>query len=161
MSIAAGSGTGVGATVVIDGFQLRCDRAYDTAEGLWVVAVGAGVYRIGVNALTADSYGALAQLVIDAAGTAVTRGEPFGSLEAAKFVGPLLSPLTGTVRTVNAAVIEDPGLVLAAPYDDGWLVEVAVTGDDPGLDLLVDGDPARAWFARTVADHRAQGLVAE
>jgi glycine cleavage system H protein len=146
---------------MIDGFEFRTDRAYDPVEGLWVSDCRAGVHRVGVHALAADSYGALAQLVLDAAGTAITRGGSFGSLEAAKFVGPLLSPLTGTVRAVNAAVLADPGLVLASPYDDGWLVEIEITGADPGLDLLVHGDPARAWFARTVSEHREKGLGAE
>ena len=39
--------------------------------------------RVGLDALTADTYGALAQLALVPEGTRVTRGEPFGSLEAA------------------------------------------------------------------------------
>lgn len=157
---AAGSGlpdTGV----VIEGFQFRTDRAYEPREGMWVLAVGGGVHRIGFNALTADSYGALAQLVLGAADRPVVRGAEFGSLEAAKFVGPLISPLSGTVRAVNDAALEDPGLVLASPYDDGWLLEIEVGDDDPDLERLLTGDQARRWFARSVAEHREKGLVAE
>ena len=155
MSIAAGT------EIVIDGFAFRTDRGYDPTEGTWVATVGTGRYRLGINALAADSYGALAQLVLDAAGSPITRGDAFGSLEAAKFVGPLLSPLTGTVTAVNIAVLADPGLVLASPYDTGWLVEVETAGADPGIDLLVEGDLARAWFAQAVTEHREKGLVAE
>lgn len=161
MRIAARPGTDAGGSVRIEGFEFRTDRAYDPMEGMWLATLASGTYRIGINALAADSYGALAQLVLDPVGTAVHRGEAFGSLEAAKFVGPLLSPLTGTVRAVNSAVLADPGLVLASPYDDGWLAEIEIAGADPGLDLLVHGEPARAWFARTVGEHREKGLVAE
>lgn len=157
MSITASSGKGV----TIDGFEFRPDRAYDPAEGMWIADRGAGVYRIGINHLVADSYGALAQLALDAVGTAVDRGAAFGSLEAAKFVGPLLAPLSGTVRAVNDAVLADPGLVLALPYDAGWLVEVEVNGPDAGLELLISGDLAATWFAQSVAEHREKGLVAE
>lgn len=159
MSTAAESETDTG--IEIEGFEFRTDRAYDPAEGMWVLPVDAGLHRVGINALTADSYGALAQLVMDVAGSAVTRGGIFGSLEAAKFVGPLLSPLGGIVRVVNAAVLDDPGLVLARPYDEGWLVEIDVAEDDPEPGLLLDGDLAQAWFAQAVAEYREKGMVAE
>lgn len=158
MSIAADPGTG---GVILGGYEFRPDLAYDPTDGMWIADRGAGVLRVGINALSADSYGALAQLVLDAVGTAVNRGGAFGSLEAAKFVGPLISPLTGTVHAVNSAVLDDPGLVLSSPYGDGWLVEIAVAADDPGRDLLLDGDLARVWFTQAVAEHREKGLVAE
>jgi len=163
VSIAANPGTGTGETVgvILDGYEFRPGLTYDPTDGMWIADRGAGVLRLGINALSADSYGALAQLVLDPVGTALTRGGAFGSLEAAKFVGPLISPLTGTVHAVNCAVLDDPGLVLASPYDEGWLVEIAVAGDDAERDLLLDGDLARAWFIQAVAEHREKGLVAE
>jgi glycine cleavage system H protein len=153
--------TADGGSLRVDGFEFRLDRAYDPVEGMWISDRGDGRHRIGLSALTADSYGALAQLTLDRAGTAVDRGSPFGSLEAAKFVGPLLSPLTGVVVALNSDVLDNPELVLAEPYDGGWLVEVECAGADSGLDLLVEGDLARAWFSHTVAEYREKGLVAE
>jgi glycine cleavage system H protein len=143
----------------IDGFAFRDDRAYDAATGMWVQDLGGEVRRVGINALTADAYGALAQLVIDGAGP-VYRGEPFGSLEAAKFVGPLTAPISGTLCAVNAAVLEDPELVLRSPYEAGWLVEIAVDGPAATAELLT-GAAARDWFARSIAEHRRNGLIAE
>ena len=145
---------------LIDGFAFRADRAYDPDSGMWVLDRGAGVHRIGINALSADAYGALAQLVVEPAGTVLRRGEAFGSLEAAKFVGPLTAPVAGTVRAINHAVLDDPELVLRSPYDAGWLVEIAVAAPSATEDLLT-GDLARAWFGQVIAEHRRNGLVAE
>lgn len=140
------------------GYELRLDRSYDPDTHLWVQQVGAGRVRVGFDSLTADTYGALAQLVMSPVGTAVRRGEEFGSLEAAKFVGPLVAPVSGVLAALNDAVLADPETVLRDPYGGGWLAEFAVEAEPAGL---VHGDDARTWFSGEVADHRDKGLVAE
>ncbi len=140
------------------GYELRLDRRYEPDTHMWVQEIAPGRVRVGFDALTADTYGALAQLAIAHAGTSVERGDPFGSLEAAKFVGPLTAPVCGVIAAVNGAVLADPETVLLDPYGRGWLAEFAVVGPAPGL---IDGDEARAWFAREVAHYREKGLVAE
>ncbi len=146
---------------MVDGYSLRLDRGYEPETHMWVQPTAGGRLRVGLDALTADTYGALAQLAMATVGTPVDRGDPFGSLEAAKFVGPLVAPLSGLVAAVNPAVLEDPGLVLREPYDGGWLVEIDPTELADEVDLLVEGEAARTWFAQSVAEHRENGLVAE
>lgn len=140
------------------GYALRLDRRYDPDTHLWVLDVADQRVRVGLDALTADTYGALAQLALSAVGTRVVRGEPFGSLEAAKFVGPLTAPVSGVLAAVNTEVLADPELVLHDPYDRGWLTEFTEVGLAPEL---VFGEEAHAWFVREVAEYRDKGLVAE
>jgi glycine cleavage system H protein len=140
------------------GYELRLDRSYDPDTHMWVQPIADGRVRVGFDALTADTYGALAQIAMSHAGTSVERGDPFGSLEAAKFVGPLTAPVTGVVAAVNGEVLADPEMVLLDPYGRGWLAVFTVAGPAPEL---VDGEDARTWFAREVADYREKGLVAE
>lgn len=154
-------GVDAGVEVEVAGYPLRLDRFYDPDTHMWVLMKPDGLVRIGLDALTADTYGSLAQLVVSAPGTPLDRGDPFGSLEAAKFVGPLSSPLSGLVAAVNQAVLDDPELVLRAPYDEGWLVELDPTELEDEGGLLVGDDVAHTWFAQAVADHREKGLVAE
>ena len=66
----------------------------------------------------------MAPLAFLSVGEHLKRGEAFGSLEAAKFVGPLTSPLSGPVSAINEAVVADPSLVERDPYGAGWLVEM-------------------------------------
>ena len=140
------------------GYPLRLDRRYDPDTHMWVLDIADAWMRVGLDALTADTYGALAQLALVPEGTRVTRGEPFGSLEAAKFVGPLISPVSGVLQTVNTPVLVDPELVMRDPYGDGWLAEFTEVGPVPEL---LYGEAARTWFASEVADYREKGLVAE
>jgi glycine cleavage system H protein len=145
----------------VAGFGVALDRVYDPAGHFWVSMVGATAARIGMDALGVETSGTIAQLAFLPVGENLKRGEPFGSLEAAKFVGPLTSPLSGTVTAANDAVVVDPALVERDPYGDGWLVELELA--DPGeLGELISGiDAIPAWFAAEVEDYRLKGVLAE
>src|SRR4051794_3437786 len=78
----------------------------------------------GRAAVGVGTSGTIARLPFPPAGEQLKRGEAFGSLEAAKFVGPLVGPLSGTVTAANDAVVVDPSVVERDPYGAGWLVEL-------------------------------------
>lgn len=145
----------------VAGFGVALDRAYDPAGHFWVTMVAPNRARVGLDALGVETSGTIAQLAFLAVGEQLKRGEAFGSLEAAKFVGPLNSPLTGTVAATNDAVVADPALVERDPYDAGWLVEVDIA--DPGEvgELISGAHPIRVWFEAEVEDYRMKGVLAE
>jgi glycine cleavage system H protein len=147
--------------IEVAGFGIALDRAYDSSGHFWVSMVGPDRARIGMDALGVETSGTLAQLAFLPIGAAVKRGEPFGSLEAAKFVGPLTSPLSGTVSATNDAVVADPALVERDPYGGGWLVELDLA--DPGelSDLVSGSEPIKVWFEAEVEDYRMKGVLAE
>ena len=117
--------------------------------------------RIGMDALGVETSGTIAQLAFLPTGQNLKRGDAFGSLEAAKFVGPLTSPLSGTVSATNDAVVADPALVERDPYGAGWLVELTVA--DPGelRELVAGRDAIPVWFAAEVEEYRLKGVLAE
>ncbi|MGE5288569.1 MAG: hypothetical protein ACM3ML_15500, partial [Micromonosporaceae bacterium] len=83
-------------------------------------------------------------------------------LEAAKFVGPLVSPLSGTVLAANEAVAAGPGLAERDPFGEGWLIEIApddLAGELPAL--LSDPDQIARWFAGKAEDYRLKGVIAQ
>jgi glycine cleavage system H protein len=149
----------------VDGFPLALDRLYHPATHMWIALSGpasAPTARIGIDALGVETSGTLAQLSLPDAGTGLVAGRPFGQLEAAKFVGPLVSPVAGTVTAVNDAVAADPGLAERDPYGEGWLIEARLTGpvrEQTGL--LADPEEIRQWFAAKLADYRLKGVIAE
>ena len=149
--------------VEVAGFVVALDRAYDPAGHFWVATTAGDAerLRLGMDALGVETSGTLAQLAFLPLGAAVKRGEPFGSLEAAKFVGPLTSPVSGTVTAHNEAVLSDPSLVDRDPYGAGWLIEVE-PADPAELDGLVRGAGIiPGWFADEVEDYRLKGMLAE
>jgi len=145
----------------VRGFPLALDRSYHPASHMWVKLTAPGRARIGMDSLSVETSGTLAELSLPAPGVALAAGQPFGQLEAVKFVGPLTSPVSGTVRACNTAAAADPGLVERDPFGDGWLIEAELTG--PGeLDVLLS-DPGEitAWYAASIADYRSRGAIAE
>ena len=146
---------------LVAGFGVALDRAYDPAGHFWVWMTTEGRARIGMDALGVETSGTIAQLAFLPVGEPLKRGEAFGSLEAAKFVGPLASPLSGTVTAANDAVVVDPSVVERDPHGAGWLVELDLADPSELGELISGADAIPAWFAAEVADYRLKGVLAE
>jgi glycine cleavage system H protein len=144
----------------VSGFAIALDRRYEPATHMWVRLAGQGRARIGMDPLGIETSGTLAHLSLPEPGARLTAGRPFGQLEAVKFVGPLTSPVSGTVLAVNQAAAADPGLTERDPFGKGWLIEAALS--DPGeLDVLIaDPDEVTAWYAARIEDYRLSGVIA-
>ena len=145
----------------VAGFPVALDRSYDPAGHYWVAATGGDRCRIGLDALGVETSGTIAQLAFLPVGETLKRGEAFGSLEAAKFVGPLTSPLSGTVVATNDAVVVDPALVERDPYGAGWLIEIDLADPGERHDLISGATAIKVWFAAEVEDYRLKGVLAE
>jgi glycine cleavage system H protein len=155
MMAAAGS-------VFVAGFALVLDRRYEADTHMWVLAQGPRRVRVGMDALGLETSGSLSQLSFDPPGTELVAGRPFGQLEAAKFVGPLVSPVTGTVLAVNDAVAIDAGLAERDPYGEGWLIEASLDGDEAELgNLLSEPDEIVSWFTAKATSYRLKGVIAQ
>lgn len=149
-------------SVDVQGYVLALDRGYEPETHVWVLVVAPDRVRLGMDPLGVETAGALAQLALVPLGTEVRRGEPVGSIEAEKFVGPLTAPLSGTVIAHNTAAVADPGLVHRDPLGDGWLVEVAPSDLDAERALLVEGaEHVPPWFEHKLAEYRLKGVLAE
>ncbi len=145
----------------VSGFAVRTDLAYDLDNHMWVDVRESGHARIGMDALGLETSGTLAQLAFSTDDEFV-RGEPFGTLEAEKFVGPLIAPLSGRTVAVNGAVSADPGLVERDPYGAGWFVEIEPTNLDEELPFLIrDEADILERFERKVRQYRIEGVLAE
>jgi glycine cleavage system H protein len=145
----------------VEGYRLRADRFYDPELHFWVeLRTGTGPARVGFDPLGRETRGDVVEITLIEPGSTVERGKPFGSLEAAKFVGPLEAPLSGTVAAVNQDVISSPEL-LNQDSDQPWLVEIE-PADRSELEQLLQGEErVRPWFAAEVERYRRQGAVAE
>ena len=155
--------TDSGSTLLqILGYPLALDRLYEPTTHMWVLRCGRETVRVGMDPLGVETSGTLAQLSFDAVGTALAAGRPFGQLEAAKFVGPLISPVSGTLLAVNDAVAADPALAEQDPFGAGWLAEIGLTGDAAALPGLLSGpEEITAWFISKVEEYQLKGVLAE
>lgn len=146
---------------MVAGFRLRLDVAYDPASRTWVEVRPDGRVRVGMDPLEVEASGTIAAVSLVEVGSNVGRGGQIGSLEAEKFVGPLTSPLAGTVEAVNEEVLASPAEVDRDPFG-AWLVEIRPEpGTEATAGLVAGAENVRRWFSQEVAEYRLKGVLAE
>lgn len=84
------------------------------------------IATIGISAFAVDQLGDIVFVEVPEVGTAVTKGETFGTVESVKAVEDLYSPISGTVTETNAGVLDAPEQLGDDPYGEGWLLKVRV-----------------------------------
>ena len=94
-------------------------------DHLWVLEMGETA-RVGLSEYAQEQLGEIVSVTHAEIGKFIERGDAIGELESQKTVVELVSPITGTIKTVNENVVEDPSLINVDPYGKGWLVEVEI-----------------------------------
>jgi glycine cleavage system H protein len=105
-----------------------------TEEHEWITQPGEDdVVTIGITAYAADALGDIVYLSLPQEGATVESGEPCGEAESTKSVSDVYAPVSGEIVAVNGSVEEDPGIVNADPYGEGWLFKIRTSGDSGDL----------------------------
>jgi glycine cleavage system H protein len=107
------------------------DRGY-TEEHEWVSLLpGAELpdapVRVGITSVAAAALGELVYVDLPEIGSTIVAGETCGEVESTKTVSELYPPVSGEVTALNQAAVDDPSVITADPYGDGWLFEVQPT----------------------------------
>jgi glycine cleavage system H protein len=116
--------------------DLKYHREHDWAR------VEGDTATLGITWYAQDALGELVHFEPPGEGDSVARDESYGEVESVKAVSDLISPLSGEVVEVNAAVVEEPEKVNEDPYGEGWLVKIALT-EPAELDDLLDAEAYR------------------
>jgi glycine cleavage system H lipoate-binding protein len=141
------------AAAVEPAWGIRDGLRYHPVYG-WVAESDPGRLRWGIDALTARLLDHLTEVILPAAGTHIAQGKvACWAIDDGELV-PLRSPVSGRVARGNQLVGRDPAVVIHAPYDEGWLVEVE--GGEGAEAGLCGPEERRAEAARQMKRfHRA------
>ena len=105
-------------------------------EHVWVRVEG-DIATIGITDYAQEKLGEVLSLDLPEADSYVEWNEPFGSIETAKGVVELISPVSGVVISVNEDITDDIGIINSDPHDTGWMIIVEME-DLEELDDLLD-----------------------
>jgi glycine cleavage system H protein len=105
-----------------------------TKDHEWVKIDG-DIATIGVTDFAQKELGDIVYVEVETIGETIEAGEVFGTVEAVKTVSDLFMPVTGEILEFNDELESSPELVNDAPYTEGWMVKVKITGALPA-DLL-------------------------
>ena len=120
-----------------------------TAEHEWIKVEG-NRGRIGITSFAQDQLGDVVYVELAAVGKELEAMKPFGVVEAVKTVSDLFSPLAGRVVEVNSALADNPGVVNAEPYGQGWMIRLK-PANPADLGKLMDRDA----YAKLVEEQHA------
>lgn len=100
-----------------------------TDEHEWIRKVSDSTVRIGVTDYAQDQLGDVVYVELPESGKEVAKDDLVVEIESTKSVGEVYAPFAGKIGAVNSSVAESPELVNTSPYEDGWLVEIEVSGE--------------------------------
>lgn len=69
-------------------------------------------------------------------GDKVEKDEEFATIESVKAAASINALVSGTIVEVNPKVVDEPEIINADPYEDGWLVKIKLTDPSEVDDLL-------------------------
>ena len=106
---------------------------------------GTKVATIGVTRYAVEQLGDVTQVDLPKEGESVKVAEVFGSVESVKAVSDLFAPVSGKVVKVNSPLADSPEYVNEDPYDEGWMIQVAVS-NAKDLEALLDAEAYQAFL---------------
>ncbi len=115
--------------------QVRDDLLY-TDEHEWIRVIGDSLVRLGITDYAQDQLGDVVYVELPTVGSTVAKDDILVEVESTKSVGEVYAPLGGEVVAVNQAVVDSPELVNQSPYDEAWLIELAIDGELPTAGFL-------------------------
>ncbi len=118
-----------------------------TKEHEWVKVDGT-IATIGITDFAQGELGDIVFVELPEVGSTVSQMGKFGTIEAVKAVSEMFSPVSGTVREINAALDADPMVVNRDPYGDGWMLKVEVT-NKAEIEQLLDAN----GYKQLLAEH--------
>ena len=99
------------------------DRWY-TEEHEWARLEEDGTVTIGITDHAQEQLGDVVYVDLPDERQDVVEGDVFGEVESVKTVSELFAPVSGNVQGVNEMLADQPELVNADPYGEGWLIVV-------------------------------------
>ena len=105
---------------------------------------------MGITDYAQDSLGDLVFVDLPAAGATFTKGSEAIAVESTKAAASVYAAVSGTVAEVNERLADEPGLVNADCYGEGWLIKFTPT-DTAELETLMDAAAYEA-FLTTLED---------
>ncbi len=105
----------------------------DTHE--WAFAQG-DIVIVGISDYAVHELHEITYVELPSVGDPTVQAEPFGEVESVKTVAELNAPCDGEIVEINEAVGDDPDILAADPYGDGWLIKIQSSDVDQLVDLM-------------------------
>ena len=105
----------------------------------WVRLEEDGTVTIGISDHAQESLGDVVFVELPEVGAQLAASDEAAVVESVKAASDIYAPVSGEVVEINEALEDEPELINADPYTDGWLFKLKIS-DAAELDSLLDAE---------------------
>jgi glycine cleavage system H protein len=91
---------------------------------------------LGITWFAQDALGEVVFFDLPAVGDSLKKDASYAEVESVKAVSEVIAPLSGEIIEVNESLSDDPSVINADPYGEGWLVKVRLSDPSEGDSLM-------------------------
>lgn len=121
-----------------NGCDLPDDLFYFVEKHIWLQRSDADVI-VGLTDVAQHLAGKVIAVTPKKVGRVLAKGQSAATVESSKWVGPVPTPLSGEIVSVNDALVAAPDLINSDCYGAGWVVRLRPSNWDAESAALASG----------------------
>jgi glycine cleavage system H protein len=131
---------------------------YDIPNHIWLRQEPNDCLTLGFTDVAQTTAGKILIISYRPVGRHYRKGKALAVVESAKWLGPLRTPVAGTLVAVNQTLPKDVGWINRSPYRKGWVARVAP--DDPtDIQQYLTGEAALAAYEAFMETHHLDDCI--
>jgi len=108
-----------------------------TSSHEWVRLEEDGTITIGITDHAQEALGDIVFVELPEVDSSISQGEACCVVESVKAASDIYMPITGEVIDTNQALVDEPEMINASAYDDGWIFKIK-PADEDDIEQLMD-----------------------
>ena len=114
----------------------------------WVKVENPEKVWIGIDELLTQLINNVKVVILPQVGSFTGQGECCAHIIQEDYILPVISPLSGSIQTVNPRLEKEPELIIDDPRGFGWLITIKPENLESELKNLLFGRKALSWYQR-------------
>jgi glycine cleavage system H protein len=132
----------------IKGYDIP-DELYYHEEHSWARVDGTKV-TVGMSDFFQKEAGDIVFVDLPEEEDDVSQGEVCGKIQSRKWIGKLVSPVSGEIIEINEELEDDTSLINTDPYGEGWIIVIEASDLDTDLGNLIHGDAVANFIDKEI-----------
>jgi len=114
----------------------------------WVQVENPEKVKVGIDDLLTQLIMNVKVVILPQVGSFYGQGECCAHIIRDDYILPVISPLSGSIQTVNHRLTKEPELIIADPRGEGWLITMKPGNLESDLKKFLLGRKALSWYQR-------------
>lgn len=127
------------------------DLLYDVENNIWLRINNDDSVTVGVTSVLSSLAGRLIRANLKPCNVVVEKGQSLGTLESERFVGPVPSPISGTIIETNSQIPIVPRTINDSPYERGWIARLRPSNLTTEAGQMRKPDSSKMLLAQKIA----------